>query len=189
MNGFVTGISPGPANEAGQTVNFLTSNNNNTLFTAQPTIDASGNLTYTLAANANGSATVTVQLHDNGGTANGGSDTSGAQTFTITAGPVNDAPAGADNSFTILEDISHTFTAAEFGFTDPVDAANASGTNAFLAVKITTVPSAAGSLTNNGNPVSAGDTVLVSDINAGHLVFTPTANANGSPRKPHSPSK
>ncbi len=36
------------------------------------------------AANANGFATVTVQAHDNGGTANGGVDTSAAQTFTIT---------------------------------------------------------------------------------------------------------
>ena len=90
----------------------------------QPTIDPSGNLTYTLADNANGSATVTVQIHDNGGTANGGADTSAAQTFTITAGPVNDAPAGANNSFTILEDGTHTFTAADFGFTDPVDDAN-----------------------------------------------------------------
>ena len=69
-----------------------------------PTIDASGNLTYTLAANANGSATVTVQVHDDGGTANGGVDTSGAQTFVITAGPVNDAPAGTDNTLTTLED-------------------------------------------------------------------------------------
>ena len=45
----------------------------------QPTIDAAGNLTYTPAANANGSATVTVQIHDNGG----GADTSAAQTFVI----------------------------------------------------------------------------------------------------------
>jgi hypothetical protein len=33
-----------------------------------PTIDAAGNLTYTLAANANGNAVVSVSLHDNGGT-------------------------------------------------------------------------------------------------------------------------
>src|SRR5262249_36636243 len=35
-------------------------------------------------SNVTGTVTVTVQLHDNGGTANGGADTSGAQTFTIT---------------------------------------------------------------------------------------------------------
>src|SRR5206468_7824280 len=57
------------------------------------------------AANANGSATVTVQAKDSGGTANGGADTSAAQTFTITVTAVNDAPTftkGADQ--TVLED-------------------------------------------------------------------------------------
>jgi VCBS repeat-containing protein len=182
VNGFIGTFSPGPANEAGQTVDFITSNDNNALFSAQPTIDASGNLTYTSAANANGSATVTVQIHDNGGTANGGVDTSASQTFTVTVGQVNDAPAGTDNNTIVtLEDTSHTFTAAEFGFSDPVDAANASGGNAFQAVKITTVPGVTGTLTNNGTPVNAGDSVLVTDINLGHLVFTPAANANGSP--------
>ena len=51
------------------------------------------------------SATVTVQMHDNGGTANGGVDTSAPQTFTITVTAVNDAPSftkGADQ--TVLED-------------------------------------------------------------------------------------
>ena len=63
-------------NESGQTVNFLVSNDNNALFSAQPSVSSNGTLTYTPAANANGSATVTVQIHDNGGTANGGVDTS-----------------------------------------------------------------------------------------------------------------
>ena len=39
-----------------------------------------GTLTYTPAANANGTATVTVAIKDNGGTANGGVDTSAPQT-------------------------------------------------------------------------------------------------------------
>lgn len=183
VNGFITGISAGPADEAGQTVNFLTSNDNNALFSAGPTIDASGNLTYTLAANANGSATVTVQIHDDGGTANGGSDTSVAQTFTITAGSVNDAPAGTNNTFTLLEDGARSFTAADFGFTDPVDAANTSGANAFQAVIITTIPGAGtGTLTldTGGGPVAvvAGQSIPVGQI--GGLAFTPAANANGN---------
>ena len=56
-------------------------------------------LTYTAAPNATGTATITVALQDNGGTANGGVDTSAPQTFTITVTPVNDAPvftAGAE---------------------------------------------------------------------------------------------
>ncbi|HEX3558566.1 MAG TPA: Calx-beta domain-containing protein, partial [Pyrinomonadaceae bacterium] len=47
---------------------------------------STGTLTYTPAANKFGQATVSVSLHDNGGTANGGQDTSAVQTFTITVG-------------------------------------------------------------------------------------------------------
>ncbi len=82
--GWATAISAGPANEAAQVVDFIVTNDNNGLFSVQPAISATGTLTYTPAANANGSATVSVQIHDNGGTANGGVDTSAIQTFTIT---------------------------------------------------------------------------------------------------------
>ena len=51
-----------------------------------------GRLIFTPADNANGVATVTVKLHDDGGTASGGVDTSAEQTFTITVIPVNDVP-------------------------------------------------------------------------------------------------
>ena len=44
---------------------------------------------------ANGAATITIDLKDDGLTANGGEDTSAAQTFTITINPVNDAPSFA----------------------------------------------------------------------------------------------
>jgi len=94
VNGWATGLGKGPANEADQTLSFTTTNNNNALFSVQPTIDSNGNLTYTPAANANGTATVTVSIKDSGGTANGGVDTSITQTFTITVNPVNDLPTG-----------------------------------------------------------------------------------------------
>jgi len=92
VNGWATATSPGPANESGQTVSFLVSNNNNGLFSAQPAVSPTGVLTYTPAPNQNGSATVSVQIKDNGGTANGGVDTSAVQTFTITVNAVNDPP-------------------------------------------------------------------------------------------------
>jgi hypothetical protein len=60
-------------------VDFLVSNDNTNLFSAQPTISANGTLTYTPATGAVGTATVTVKAHDNGG----GADTSAAQTFKI----------------------------------------------------------------------------------------------------------
>src|SRR5262249_43434666 len=93
VTGWATNISAGPADESGQTLTFLVTTNNDPLFSALPAIDTNGKLTFTPAANANGSATVTVRLKDNGGTANGGADTSGPQTFTITVTAVNDPPA------------------------------------------------------------------------------------------------
>src|SRR6185436_10572398 len=105
VTGWATAISKGPADESGQTVDFIVTNNNNSLFSAQPAVAANGTLTYTSAANANGSATVSVKIHDDGGVANGGVDTSAIQTFTITVTAVNDAPSftkGADQ--TVNED-------------------------------------------------------------------------------------
>jgi hypothetical protein len=92
--GWATSISAGPANESSQAVNFIVTNNNNSLFTAggQPSVSATGTLTFTSAPDANGSATVTVKIHDDGGTANSGVDNSPEQTFTITVTAVNDAP-------------------------------------------------------------------------------------------------
>jgi len=71
-------------------VNFLVSADNAALFAVQPAVSPTGTLTYTLAANVNGVnhvAHVFVRLHDNGGTANGGVNTSAAQTLTIRVTP------------------------------------------------------------------------------------------------------
>src|SRR5438094_390622 len=48
--------------------------------------------------------------------------------------------------------------------------------NTLLAVEITTLPGA-GSLTNNGVAVTAGQFVSDADISAGKLKFSPSANA------------
>jgi hypothetical protein len=90
VNSWATAISAGPANESAQSLEFLVSADNTALFSVQPAIAANGTLTYTIASGASGSATVTVSLRDNGGTANGGVDTSAPQTFTISVaeGPV-----------------------------------------------------------------------------------------------------
>jgi autotransporter-associated beta strand protein len=92
---WATAISAGSPLESGQTVGFVATNSNTTLFTVQPAISPTGTLTFTPAADANGSATVTVKIGDNGGTANGGVDSSAVQTFKITVTSVNDAPSFA----------------------------------------------------------------------------------------------
>jgi hypothetical protein len=87
--GWATGLSPGPANESGQTLSFETSTDDDGAFLITPTISPSGTLTYTpnllLVTPAN--VTVSVQIHDNGGTLNGGVDVSALQTFKIAITP------------------------------------------------------------------------------------------------------
>ena len=74
VSGWATAVSAGPADESGQTVTFTVSTDNDDLFALLPSIDATGVLSFTPADNANGSATVTVALSDDGGTTNGGDD-------------------------------------------------------------------------------------------------------------------
>jgi VCBS repeat-containing protein len=88
---WATNISPGP-NESNQQVTFTVTNNNAALFQTPPAVSPNGTLTFRANPNANGVATVTVVARDDGGTANGGVDTSAQQTFTITVRAVNDAP-------------------------------------------------------------------------------------------------
>src|SRR4029077_20332154 len=123
-----------------------------------------------------GYTSFTFQVQDDGGTASGGGDLDqSANTLTVNVASVNDAPAGTNNTVTTLEDTAYTFTASDFGFSDLSD----SPANTLLAVKITTLPGA-GTLTDNGTAVTAGQFVTISDINSGLLVFTPVANANGA---------
>jgi hypothetical protein len=133
-----------------------------------------GNLKFSPAANAYGSgyASFTFQVQDDGG----GIDLDAiARTMTIDVIAVNDPPAGTSNTVSAVEDGSHVFSTADFGFSDSTDAP----ANAFLAVKIATLPGA-GALTLNGIAVSAGQFVAASDIVAGNLLFTPASAANGA---------
>jgi hypothetical protein len=143
---WATSISAGPANESSQTVSFTVTNDNNALFSVQPAISATGVLTFTSAANAYGTATVTVTLHDNGGTANGGQDTSASVTFTITINAVNDPPTAVNDTF------------ATFGNTElRVDLAAAA-----TPTVVRTTPSGKGVLHNDTDP--EGDSIVVTGI-------------------------
>jgi VCBS repeat-containing protein len=137
-----------------------------------------GKLQFAPALNANGAgyASFTFQVQDDGGTANGGADTdSTPRTMTIDVTPVNDAPAGANNTVITNEDTPYVFGAGDFGFSDPND----SPANTLAAVTITSLPTA-GTLTNNGVAVSAGQSIIVADIASGRLQFAPALNANGA---------
>ncbi len=111
VTGWATNISPGPADEGGQNVSFVfTSNNNPSLFSAGPAVNSSGNLTYTLVNNANGVANLQVKAMDNGGTANGGNDSSASAPFSITVNPINDPPVASSQSVNIDEDVPTPIT-------------------------------------------------------------------------------
>jgi len=88
VTGWATNISAGPANESAQTVTFTVTNDNPGAFAfgQQPAVDSNGTLTFQPACFllTPSLAHVTVTAHDDGGTANGGQDTSAPQTFTIT---------------------------------------------------------------------------------------------------------
>src|SRR5205085_527780 len=89
-------------------------------------------LVFTPAANANGNgyASFTFQVQDNGGTANSGADTDASpNTITFNVTSVNDAPQGANNTLTLLEDGSHTFPASESRFPYPALARSSAGAN------------------------------------------------------------
>ena len=107
---FATSISAGPANESSQSLTFnitQTASTGGLTFLTAPSIDVvTGALTYQAAADANGTATFSVTLTDNGGVANGGVDTSTTQTFTISVTAVNDVPSFtlASNPPTVVED-------------------------------------------------------------------------------------
>ena len=101
--GLATGMSAGPPDEGSQKLTFTISNSAPTLFSTQPSVNVTtGTLSYTPAVNRNGVATVTLTLHDDGGTLNGGVD-SFARTFTITITGSNHAPVAINDSFTVVQ--------------------------------------------------------------------------------------
>ncbi len=79
INNWATAVSPGPASDAAQTLSFTLSPKNASIYTTLPavaitgTVTRVGNLTFTLNGTV-GNDTCRVVLRDNGGTANGGTD-------------------------------------------------------------------------------------------------------------------
>src|SRR5690606_18217120 len=123
-------------------LNFNVSTSNDALFSVLPQIDATtGNLTYTPTADFSGSATITVTLMDDGGTANDGEDTSAPQTFTITVLEVNDAPTLVLDGDQVVDEDSGLQTVPNFAvggsgspnetqtLTFSIDSVTLSGTN------------------------------------------------------------
>ncbi len=161
-------FSPGPANESGQSVlQYIVSNvSNASLFAAGPLVDASGNLSFTSAADAFGTSTFDVQVQDDGGTANGGVDLSEVQTFTITVDAVNDQPSFTASDPPAVDQDSGSQTVLGWATFDP-GPANESGQTVLQYIV---------SNISNSSLFSAGPTVNTS----GDLSYTSETGAFGT---------
>jgi hypothetical protein len=165
--GWATAISAGPADESSQTLTFVVTGNTNAgLFSAGPAIAGDGTLTYTPAANASGSATISVKLTDNGGTANGGVDESGEVSFTITVDPVNDVPTADSQSVSVAQDGQVGILLSGSDVETPAGG---------LTFTITSLP-ATGVLSFGGVPVEVGDTY----VGGPALSYQPAAGSNAT---------
>src|SRR5207245_1788222 len=126
---------------------------------------ATGSLSFTPAANQSGTATITVTVTDDGGTANGGVNTI-TRTFTVTITAVNRAPTldAINDPAAILEDAG----AQTINLTGI-----AAGGGESQTLTITATPSNPGLIPN--------PTVSYTSPNAtGSLSYTPVANASGT---------
>src|SRR5205807_327025 len=106
-----------------------------------------------------GYAAFTFQVKDNGGTTAGGVDLDpNAKTITFNVTSVNDPPMGTDARFLVVPGTVHTFSASDFGFSDPTDVPP----NVLASVIIVSLP-LKGALTLNGVAVTAGQEIAGPD--------------------------
>ena len=174
----LSGISAGPSNESQNIV--ITATSDNTALIPNPNVNytsanATGSLSYAPLANANGKATITVTVQDNGGTSNGGVD-SFTRTFTVNVNPVNDGPPTASDLTVFAdEDTNATIT---------LDGSVGVDTNETLSATVTTLPSK-GSLFQTPDGVTRGLAIGVANTKVTdaqrRVIYVPAANDFGSP--------
>ena len=188
----LTGITPGPG-DGGQTLTVTATSDNPSLIPNPAVTYASpnttGTLSYTPAANATGSANITVTVHDNGGTANGGVDTK-TVTFKIIVNVQVLAPTANNQSVSTNEDtaVGVTLTGSDPNtppkpLTYAVVSGPSHGALSGTAPNLTYTPAAgyygADSFTfttNNGTLTSSPATVT---LNVGRVNKQPTVGAVG----------
>jgi hypothetical protein len=170
----LSGITSGAANENNQTLTVTATSGNKSLI-PNPTVNytsanTTGNLTFTPAANASGTATVTVVVHDNGGTANGGVD-SVTNTFTVTVNAVNTSSTNQPPTLNMINNLTINENAG-------LQTVTLSGISSGAAneSQILTVTAASGDTNLVPNPA-----VNYTNANTvGNLTFTPVTNATGT---------
>ncbi|MGI9606794.1 MAG: cadherin-like domain-containing protein, partial [Acidimicrobiales bacterium] len=162
---WASAITTGPLDEAAQSLSYTVVASQPSLFSVQPAISPVGDLTFTTAPDANGTATLTVTLTDDGGTDNGGSDTSASTSTDIIVEPVNDAPVFIPGADVVLPEDSPAQTIPSWATaisSGPADEAWQS--TAFSVVA--------------SNPALFSAPPALST--SGELTFTPAPNADGA---------
>ena len=122
-------------------------------------------LTFIPTANSSGDAfdSFDFQVYD------GSTYSIAPYTITLDVTPVNDPPTASNATLTLNEDGSHTFSTADFNFSDTEG-------GALERIRIQSLPTT-GSLTFNGVTVTVEQEINGADL--GSLVFMPTADASG----------
>jgi hypothetical protein len=160
----LSGISAGATNET-QTLTISAVSSNPSLV-PNPTVNytspgATGSLSFTPVANANGTATITVTVND-GQVANN----TVVRTFTVTVNPVNDAP-----TVNAIANVS-------IGENSGQQTMNLSGIGTGAANETQTLTVTA--VSSNPSLIPNPTVSYVSPNAAGSLSFTPAANSSGS---------
>ena len=143
-----------------QTLTVTATSNNHALIpgpaVSYTTPGATGSLTYTPVANASGTAVITVTVQDNGGTLNGGVDTT-TRTFTVVVTPAADTP-------TVTNATTNEDTQTTSGLVLSVNPADGAEVTHF---KITGITNGTLFQTNGTTPISNGEFITVAQGTAG----------------------
>ena len=165
----IEGIAVG-GNDFGQTLT-VTALSDNTALIPDPTVtytsdDATGTLSYTPVANANGTATITVTVSDDGGAENGGDD-SIEITFDVEVTAVNDEP--------LIDVISDPGAILEDASEQTISLSGISDNDADLSQTLTVT-----AVSSDTDLIPNPTVTYSSDDAIGTLSYTPEANMNGT---------
>ncbi|HAT12043.1 MAG TPA: hypothetical protein DCS97_16005 [Planctomycetes bacterium] len=156
----LTGIGPGPVNEAGQVL-AIEAFSTDPALVGIPVVTYAGGTTATLRwrpqPDANGSARIFITVIDDAGTADGGAD-SVSQSFPVTVSPENDAPTATVATWQVNPATSNAISPAHLAISDVDEPAPET-----LVATITALP-AAGTLTIDGATASVGSTFTWRDL-------------------------
>lgn len=165
VRGAATAISPGAPSESAQRLAFTVQASNAPLFAVMPAMDSQGTLTFTLARNAYGTATLTVILTDDGGTVNGGQPSSAPATIALTVARVNQPPTFRIPTTTVAA-TQGGGAITRAGFVTDIDPGAPSEAGQLVTFRVTTA--------------NAGLFTTAPAIdNAGTLTFTPKTGVHG----------